>query len=85
MKTEYETLNAEKEKAAEDTLYNYQRKRGANVERKQLKAQTEEAQRFQQLKEELVCCITTFTIIGCKKTGTHNVAIVSHRKGYQRS
>ncbi len=34
-------------------MYNYQKKKGANVERKQLKQQTEEAQRFQELKDQL--------------------------------
>jgi structural maintenance of chromosome 1 len=53
-KDEYEELQSLKEKAEENTIYNYQKKKGANAEKKQLKLQKKEADYFQQLKDQLV-------------------------------
>ena len=43
-----------KTKAEEETIYNYQKKKGANAEKKQLKLQKKEAEVFQNLKDKLV-------------------------------
>lgn len=51
---EYEELAAMKTKAEEETIYNYQKKKGANAEKKQLKLQKKEAEVFQNLKDKLV-------------------------------
>ena len=52
-KEEYERLLIEKEKAQENTIHNYQKKKGANAEKKQLKIQKEEAERYEELVEKL--------------------------------
>eukprot|EP00752_Nemacystus_decipiens_P006829 g6131.t1 len=52
-KAEYEELKAAKEKAEEDTIFSFKRKKGCQAERKQVKEQKEEAERFQQKLKEM--------------------------------
>ncbi|CAM9705754.1 unnamed protein product, partial [Hapterophycus canaliculatus] len=47
-RVEYEELKTAKEKAEEDTIFSFKRKKGCQAERKQVKEQKEEAERFQQ-------------------------------------
>ncbi|EKE40056.1 hypothetical protein ENUP19_0180G0032 [Entamoeba nuttalli] len=50
---EYDELKARKEKAEEQTLTCFQKKKGMNAEKKQYKQMKEEAERYQELEEEL--------------------------------
>ncbi|CBN77803.1 structural maintenance of chromosomes 1 protein [Ectocarpus siliculosus] len=52
-KAEYEELKAAKEKAEEDTIFSFKRKKGCQAERKQVKEQKEEAERFQKKLKEM--------------------------------
>ena len=54
LRDKYETLKQEKDKAEENTIYNYQKKKGMNAEKKQFKAQKEEAEKFQKLTQDKV-------------------------------
>jgi structural maintenance of chromosome 1 len=53
LREEYERLQSQKDRAEENTIYNYQKKKGANAEKKQLKLQKDEADLFQKKKQEL--------------------------------
>jgi structural maintenance of chromosome 1 len=52
-KEEYEKCRVEMEKAEEDTLFTFNKKKTINAERKQYKEQKEEAERFHKLEGEL--------------------------------
>eukprot|EP00903_Cladosiphon_okamuranus_P011947 g11221.t1 len=52
-KAEYEELKAAKKKAEEDTIFSFKRKKGCQAERKLVKEQKEEAERFQQKLKEM--------------------------------
>ena len=55
LKEEYERLKAEMLKAEEETNFTYLKKRGVQAERKEAKLEKEEAEKYQRLKDELVC------------------------------
>lgn len=57
LKDEYERLRSEMLKAEEETQFTYQKKKGIAAERKEAKLEKEEAEKYQRLKEDLVCCI----------------------------
>lgn len=42
-------------KAEEDTQYTYQKKKGIAAEKKEARLEKEEAEKYQKLKEDLVC------------------------------
>jgi structural maintenance of chromosome 1 len=49
LKDRYNELLTQKDELEENTIYNYNKKKGINAEKKQFKAQKEEAERYQQL------------------------------------
>ena len=55
LKDEYEKLKAEMLKAEEETQFTYQKKKGIAAERKEAKLEKEEAEKYQRLKDDLVC------------------------------
>ena len=57
LKDQYEDRKANMIKAEEDTQFNYHKKKGIAAERKEAKLEKEEAERYQKLKEELVCVL----------------------------
>ena len=61
LKEEYDKAKAEMLKAEEDTQFNYHKKKGIAAERKEAKMEKDEADRYQKLKDELVCMITVST------------------------
>lgn len=54
LKAEHERLKALQEQAAENSTFNFNKKRGIAAEMKQFREQKEEAERFERVKEELV-------------------------------
>lgn len=68
---EYDELKAKKERAEEQTMACFQKKKGMAAEKKQYKAMKEEAERYQQLEAELVE----------KKTDLMLVEIRNYKKG----
>eukprot|EP00904_Undaria_pinnatifida_P004394 jgi/Undpi1/13956/HiC_scaffold_9.g03607.m1 len=52
-KAEYEELKAAKDLAEEDTVFSFKRKKGCQLERKQVKEQKEEAERYQRKFKEM--------------------------------
>jgi len=52
LKEEYEQLLTKKSSAEEDTIYNFQKKKGFKAEKKEVKAQKEEAERYNNLLKE---------------------------------
>merc|ERR1711944_299153 len=54
LKEEYEKAKAEMLKAEEDTQFNYHKKRGIAAEKKSVKLEKDEADRYQRLKEQMV-------------------------------
>lgn len=54
LKDEYNRLKYEMQQAEEETQYTYQKKRGVAAERKEAKAEKQEADRYARLKEEVV-------------------------------
>lgn len=57
LREEYDKAKAEMLKAEEDTQFNYHKKRGIAAEKKEAKLEKDEAERYQKLKEQLVCAI----------------------------
>lgn len=57
LKDEYNRLKYEMQQAEEETQYTYQKKRGVAAERKEAKAEKQEADRYARLKEEVVCVV----------------------------
>lgn len=55
LKDEYNRLKYEMQQAEEETQYTYQKKRGVAAERKEAKAEKQEADRYARLKDEVVC------------------------------
>ena len=55
LKEEYDKAKAEMLKAEEDTQFNYHKKKGIAAEKKEAKMEKDEADRYQKLKDELVC------------------------------
>lgn len=53
LRIEYEELKRAKDQAEEDTIFSFQKKKGCQAERKQVKEQKEEAERFKQKQAEL--------------------------------
>jgi structural maintenance of chromosome 1 len=53
LKAEYEELRDARDRAKQNTVFNFQKRRGYNAEKKQVKAQVEEAEKFAKLEEEL--------------------------------
>jgi structural maintenance of chromosome 1 len=58
LKEEYERAKGEMLKAEEDTQFNYHKKRNIAAEKKEAKMEKDEAERYQRLKDQLVCKIT---------------------------
>ncbi len=54
LQEEYARLLEEKTKTEENTIFNFQKKKGISAEKKQYKEQKEEAERFKALLAELV-------------------------------
>lgn len=54
LKAEHERLKALQERAAENSTFNFNKKRGIAAEMKQFKEQKAEAERFEEMKQELV-------------------------------
>lgn len=54
LKDEYNRLKYEMQQAEEETQYTYQKKRGVAAERKEAKAEKQEADRYARLKDEVV-------------------------------
>lgn len=54
LKDEYNRLKYEMQQAEEETQFTYQKKRGMAAERKEAKAEKQEAERYTRLKEEYV-------------------------------
>jgi structural maintenance of chromosome 1 len=52
---EYDRLADEKNKAEENTIFNFQKRKGISAEKKQYKEQKEEAERFNDLVKQQVC------------------------------
>lgn len=67
LKDEYNRLKYEMQQAEEETQYTYQKKRGVAAERKEAKAEKQEADRYARLKEEVVSrtFATESKIVGC--------------------
>jgi len=55
LKEEYDRTKAEMLKAEEDTQFNYHKKRNIAAEKKEAKMEKDEAERYQRLKDQLVC------------------------------
>lgn len=55
LRSDYDTAKSEMLKAEEDTQFSYQKKRGIAAERKEAKMEKEEADRYKQLQDDLVC------------------------------
>jgi len=55
LKDEYEKLKAEVNKAEEDTNFNLHKKRGIAAEKKEARMEKEEAEKYQKLKDQVVC------------------------------
>lgn len=60
LKEEYERCRLEVNRADEETQYSYQQKRGIAAERKEAKIEKDEAEKYAQLKQELVCLLILF-------------------------
>lgn len=58
LKEEYDRTKAEMLKAEEDTQFNYHKKRNIAAEKKEAKMEKEEAERYQRLRNQLVCYST---------------------------
>lgn len=54
LKDEYERCRLEVTRADEETQFSYQQKKGIAAERKEAKLEKEEAEKYTQLKQELV-------------------------------
>lgn len=54
LKEEYERCRLEVNRADEETQFSYQQKRGIAAERKEAKMEKDEAEKYAQLKQELV-------------------------------
>lgn len=50
-------MKAEMGKAEEETNFTYLKKKGVQAERKEAKLEKDEAEKYQRLKEELVCSL----------------------------
>eukprot|EP00727_Mastigamoeba_balamuthi_P006668 m51a1_g2621 putative structural maintenance of chromosomes 1 (1212) ;mRNA; r:535957-540279 len=61
--TEYEEAFKAKEKAAEDTMFTFQKKRGLSAEKKQYKAMKEEAEHFESLNKQLSTLKTNHVLV----------------------
>jgi structural maintenance of chromosome 1 len=53
LKADYDRLKAEYQKAEDDTAFNYNKRRGIALEKREARMEKEEAERFQQLKAQL--------------------------------
>lgn len=62
LKDEYNRLKYEMQQAEEETQYTYQKKRGVAAERKEAKAEKQEADRYARLKEEVVSIFWLFSL-----------------------
>lgn len=62
LKDEYNRLKYEMQQAEEETQYTYQKKRGVAAERKEAKAEKQEADRYARLKEEVVSIFVFLSI-----------------------
>lgn len=93
LKDEYNRLKYEMQQAEEETQFTYQKKRGVAAERKEAKAEKQEADRYARLKEEYVnkCgnaaadrgnLIFLFYFEGRKANSISTLSIVLHREGY---
>ena len=56
MKEQYETAKADVKKAEEETQFNFTKKKGIAAEKKEARVEKEEAEKYQRLSRELVCC-----------------------------
>ena len=54
LREQYERAKTEMNKAEEDTQFNYQKKKGIAAERKEAKMEKDEADRYRNLKQQLV-------------------------------
>lgn len=63
LKDEYNRLKYEMQQAEEETQYTYQKKRGVAAERKEAKAEKQEADRYARLKEEVVCISAHYMLL----------------------
>ena len=57
LREEYEKLLSEKEKAEENTIFSFKKKKGINAEKNQYREQKDEAEKCQKLLEKLVSCL----------------------------
>jgi structural maintenance of chromosome 1 len=86
LKKDYETLREAKERAEENTIFNFQRRKGILTEKKVFKEQKEEALRFQKLLEEQVlllllsCCELILSISEKNPTRPHAIPALSHQQ-----
>lgn len=63
LKDEYNRLKYEMQQAEEETQYTYQKKRGVAAERKEAKAEKQEADRYARLKDEVVRAFAVISIL----------------------
>ena len=63
-------------KAEEDTQFNYHKKRGIAAERKEAKLEKDEAEKYQRLKNQLVCQSNVFVKNNTRKYWNRNVLAV---------
>lgn len=55
LKDDYNRFKADKQQAEEELQFTYRKKKGIAAERKEAKAEKQEADRYAKLKEEIVC------------------------------
>lgn len=80
LKDEYNRLKYEMQQAEEETQYTYQKKRGVAAERKEAKAEKQEADRYARLKEEVVSffyfhILSNCVLIGIVIDGPKNLSV----------
>lgn len=63
LKDDYNRLKQEMIQAEEETQFTYQKKKGVAAERKEAKAEKQEADRYARLKEEFVSFVLAFVLL----------------------